>query len=259
MIRVNLMRLLVFLALLGVTTSLQANDRMRLTPNLRALKEDDAADADANNNDDAYANEMIVNQSQQDDLVYAVASTEEQSDRGGNIFVDQVQQIKNTAESQAWDFYSHAPSDWTNAEWNVVFVLIAISSLSCCCMAGCFFYCCIRSDDDGDKEKEGRFRRPRIVCRRRRVVVKGDNSPNRGQDTDAKSHSTASSGKSFESLEIEDDKNKPLLEQERGLIRNMSLVKSFEQILMPKTKSRSQRTAAATVKSEPAHYSRMKV
>jgi hypothetical protein len=232
------------------------------------LKEDDGADADqadvqANNNDDAYANGMIVNQSQQDDLVYAVASAEEQSESGGNIFVDQVQQIKNTAESQAWDFYSHAPSEWTNAEWNVVFVLIAISSISCCCMAGCFFYCCIRTDDDGDEAKEdkeeGRFRRPRIVCRRRRVVVKGESSPNRGRDTDAKSHSTASSGKSFESLEIEDDKNKPLLEQEGGLIRNMSLVKSFEQLLMPKTKSRSQRTAAATVKSEPAHYSRMKV
>lgn len=257
MVRANLIRLLEFLALISVTTSLRASDRMRATSFLRALKEDNGDEA--NNNDDTYTvsyNDMIVNQSQQDDI--ASVETEDQSGGGGNIFIDQVQKVKNTAEAQAWDFYSHAPSEWTNAEWNAVFVLIAIASLSCCCLAGCFFYCCIRPDDEDDGEEKGRFRRPRIVCRRRGVRV--DSPSTRKKDnTDEKSHSTTSSGRSFETFEIENDKNKPLLQKEGNLIRNMSLVKNFEQILMPKTKSRSQRTAAATVKSEPAHYSRMKM
>ena len=244
MIRINLMRFLVFLALLGVTSSLRSNDRMRATSNLRALKEDEASQD--NHNDDAY-NTWIVNQSQQDDLAFA--ETEDQS-QGGNIFIDQVNKVKNTAEAQAWDFYSHAPSEWTNSEWNAVFVLIAISSLSCCCLAGCFFYCCMRPEDDDvdTTEEKGTFRRPRIVCRRRRVVVKQD-------PADEKSHSTTSSGKSYESLEIENDKNKPLLQKEGGFMKNMRMAKTFEQFFMPKTKSRT----AATVKSEPTHYSRMKV
>jgi hypothetical protein len=89
------------------------------------------------------------------------------------------------------------------------------------------------------------------------VIVKGEESPRR-ENGDVKSHSTVSSGKSVESFEIEDDKQKPLLQQE-SMIKNISLVKSFEQVIMPKTKSRSQRSAAASAKTDPTHYSRMKV
>lgn len=245
----NLTSIVLFLVHLGVTFSLQVHDGLRGTSKIRTLQENEAQ-----NNDDAY-NDMIVNQSQQDDLITAEA----ESGSGGNFFIDQVQSVKNTAESQAWDFYSHAPSEWTNAEWNAVFIIAAVCSLSCCILAGCFAYCCIctGNEEDEDDDEKSRFRRPRIVCKRRKVIVKGEESPRR-ENGDVKSHSTVSSGKSVESFEIEDDKQKPLLQQE-SMIKNISLVKSFEQVIMPKTKSRSQRSAAASAKTDPTHYSRMKV
>ena len=253
------MRPLVCLAILSATAALRVHDGLK-TSNLRILKEDDEAEGQENDNhDDAYEN-MIVNQSQQDDLAMA----EVQDESTGNFFVDQVQQVKNTAEANAWDFYSHSPSEWTNAQWYAVLVIAAIFSATCCCLTGCIAYC-LRSDneEDYDEDEESvRFRCPRIICRRRRVRVRGEESPQRKREdnTDAKSHSTASSGKSFESFEIENDRNKPLLQQQEKTIRNISLVKSFEQILMPKTKSRSQKTTAVvSVKSDPSHYSRMKV
>ena len=253
------MRLLVCLAILSVTAALRVNVGQKAS-NLRILKEDNEAGVQENNNDDAYEN-MIVNQYKQDDLAMA----EDQDENTGNFFVNQVQQVKNTVETNAWDFYSHSPSEWTSAQWKVVLIIAAIFSATCCCLTGCIAYCCTRSgseEDDYDEDEDSvRFRCPRIICRRRRVRIRGEESPQRKQDdnTDAKSHSTTSSGRSYESFEIENDRNKPLLQQAPQKEKNMSLAKSFEQILMPKTKSRCQKTTTdASVKSDSS-YSRMKV
>eukprot|EP00956_Cyclotella_meneghiniana_P044902 scaffold342326_cov79-Cyclotella_meneghiniana.AAC.1 len=243
------MHLLVFLALIGVTSSLRPYNEQS-SNHIRKLKEDDEDHQDYGN-DDAY-NDMIVNQSQLDDIT---TSDIEDTSRG-NILTDKVQQIMETAESQAWDFYSHSPSEWTNTQWNTVFVVIVIFSLSCCCLTGCVWHKCLRDDnneDDGDEKSLCRFiRRPRIICKRRRSRLAMTRQKNDGDEKSEKSQSTTSSGsvKTFHSMEIEDDaKNKPLLEKEKSLVKKLSL----------KGRSSSQQATDASVKTEQCQYSRMEV
>lgn len=240
------MRLLVFLALLSITSSLRSNNER--ANHLRKLKEDE--NEQDHGNDDAY-NDMIVNQSQLDDI-----TTSDIDDVSrGNILTDQVQKIMETAESQAWDFYSHSPSEWTNSQWNAVFVMLAIFSLGCCCLTGCVWHSCLRDDneDDSDEKSLCRFiRRPRIICRRRRSRLSMARRQKDVDEKSEKSQSTISSGsvKTFHSMEIEDDaRNKPLLEKEKPFVKKLSL----------KGRSNSQQATDASIKTEQCQYSRMEV
>jgi hypothetical protein len=186
----------------------------------------------------------------------------------GEVLANKFQEYKGKAESKAWEFYASPPSEWTSSQWDMFFIVIGSLSVICCCTAGCFSYCFVipvSDEEDGDLMKTSRRRRLRMLWRRRRLMMErrysnaDDHSSSQGT-VDANSHSTVNSAQSVGSLEIEDEKEKAFLKQD-SLIRNISLVKSFEQVMTSKktTSQGSNDQEACSVKSEPAQYTRMMV
>jgi hypothetical protein len=67
------------------------------------------------------------------------------------MIVNQAQKYKEAAESKAWEFYQSSPSEWTESQWDFVFILFgALLLLSCCCLSAFCTYCCIYRRDDKD-------------------------------------------------------------------------------------------------------------
>ncbi len=177
----------------------------------------------------------------------------------GEVLANKFQEYKGKAESKAWEFYASPPSEWTSSQWDMFFIVTASLSVICCCTAGCFAYCFVvpvYDEEDGNLMKTSRRRRLRMLRRRRRLMMErryfntDEQSSSQGT-VDANSHST---------VEVEDEKEKAFLKQV-SLVRNISMVKSFEQVMTSKktTSQGSNDSETRSVKSEPAQYTRMMV
>ena len=86
--------------------------------------------------------------------------TEIEADQGNehrSTIINRVEQYKAAAEAKAWEFFDSAPSEWSSAQWDLIFTLIGLTLVTCCLAVACCVFCCFEHVVD-DPMKQYRYK-----------------------------------------------------------------------------------------------------